>query len=455
MISRSVDRSGRLALCGLTGLAFTVSGLSCALKFPDYGVGGTSMATDSVTTTSTTSSGPIEPDGSPCASNDDCLNGHCLPSSGAQAHVCCSTDCTDMGPASCGMNGECDAGGSGCALYPTGTVCGTTAICNEGSLGADRCQAGSCEAADPVPCPGGLGCADAGSCKTSCVTSNDCADPNADCPAMGSHFCVQPAGDVCASDQECASEHCGTAGVGHCCKFPCQHIGEECGPTDCGGDGQCVFANPETPCGPDPSCSGTNLDSHFCDGTGQCSWESIQPCPDHLRCLDDSSCHTMCGPNSATGDVHCAPGYWCDGSGCQPARWDDDSACSRDAQCRSNDCTPGGTCVGVDCDFDNDGALRDDAHCGGTDCDDADSRAKPGQTAFFTTPRSIGGYDFDCDGVAEPALPTSCSICPGQATLVPPGEGGCGVTGQVWACFNFFGFCGNNVQVATATQSCH
>lgn len=31
------------------------------------------------------------------------------------------------------------------------------------------------------------------------------------------------------------------------------------------------------------------------------------------------------------------------------------------------------------------------------DCDDTDARAYPGQTAFFTTPRPDGSFDFDCD----------------------------------------------------------
>jgi len=35
----------------------------------------------------------------------------------------------------------------------------------------------------------------------------------------------------------------------------------------------------------------------------------------------------------------------------------------------------------------------------GTDCCDTDANAKPGQTAYFTTPRTTcGGYDYDCGG---------------------------------------------------------
>jgi hypothetical protein len=33
------------------------------------------------------------------------------------------------------------------------------------------------------------------------------------------------------------------------------------------------------------------------------------------------------------------------------------------------------------------------------DCDDADDRAHPGQEEAFSTPRTGGGFDFDCSGV--------------------------------------------------------
>lgn len=32
------------------------------------------------------------------------------------------------------------------------------------------------------------------------------------------------------------------------------------------------------------------------------------------------------------------------------------------------------------------------------DCDDNDNRAFPGQTQYFSTPRTSGGFDFNCDG---------------------------------------------------------
>lgn len=69
----------------------------------------------------------------------------------------------------------------------------------------------------------------------------------------------------------------------------------------------------------------------------------------------------------------------------------------------------------------------------GGDCDDLDSRAHPGQAAFFTTPTSRGIFDFDCDGVAMPqfsSLLTSCPVCgaSGWLSSIPP----CGASAQ-WA----------------------
>lgn len=61
------------------------------------------------------------------------------------------------------------------------------------------------------------------------------------------------------------------------------------------------------------------------------------------------------------------------------------------------------------------------------DCDDADSRAFPGQTLRFATPRANGSYDYDCSGTEDPeplalgrceVLGQGCDYRPGLA----PGE---------------------------------
>lgn len=49
------------------------------------------------------------------------------------------------------------------------------------------------------------------------------------------------------------------------------------------------------------------------------------------------------------------------------------------------------------------------------DCDDTDANALPGQTAYFSTPRRAGGYDYDCDGAERPENPS-----PGNCTSTGP-----------------------------------
>jgi hypothetical protein len=68
--------------------------------------------------------------------------------------------------------------------------------------------------------------------------------------------------------------------------------------------------------------------------------------------------------------------------------------------------------MAVDCDADDDGFLAENEACGGDDCDDADEDAHPGQADFFISPRASGGYDYDCDGTAEPEVtdPLDCSL---------------------------------------------
>lgn len=321
----------------LPGLAFVVAGASCALRFTDYELDeGMTSASSSVTTGAGGEGGgdpSLAPDGMPCTADEECRNNHCLPSNTGLGNVCCVIDCPDMGPSSCATNGKCDAQGGSCALYASGTICGSTATCLDGQLTSMQCQLGSCEHV-LGPCPGGLVCKDASSCKTECMSPADCIQPNAGCPDKE---CVQPAGSICDSNEQCMSGICGTTGVGHCCSAACNApTDEECGATDCDDAGVCQF--PTTACGSDPSCMGSTLTSEYCNGFGVCGGaREDRPCPGSLRCDDALSCHATCGSNDSTGDDLCVPGFWCDGASCVPAAGLS-APCTRATQCVSGIC---------------------------------------------------------------------------------------------------------------------
>jgi hypothetical protein len=79
-------------------------------------------------------------DGTGCSNNDQCSTGYC------SGGICCNVACTDQGP--CGTDGKCNANGTGCELYASGTGCGPQSAC-DGS--------GTCVCTPNVVC-GGDGC---------------------------------------------------------------------------------------------------------------------------------------------------------------------------------------------------------------------------------------------------------------------------------------------------------
>ncbi len=62
------------------------------------------------------------------------------------------------------------------------------------------------------------------------------------------------------------------------------------------------------------------------------------------------------------------------------------------------------------------------------DCCDSDARAFPFATEFQGTPRSCGGYDFDCDGVILPSRPDGLAMCVAATgcETTPAARGWCG-----------------------------
>ncbi len=76
------------------------------------------------------------------------------------------------------------------------------------------------------------------------------------------------------------------------------------------------------------------------------------------------------------------------------------------------------------------------------DCCDSDSRARPGQTTSYDTPRTgCGGWDFDCDGTVRARYgvtsgsceASSSTACTAASSRVRPGfttTVACGITGE-------------------------
>lgn len=77
----------------------------------------------------------------------------------------------------------------------------------------------------------------------------------------------------------------------------------------------------------------------------------------------------------------------------------------------------------------------------GGDCDDANANVFPGQTAYFTTPRANGSYDYDCDVLETQRTYSDCSSCVADATntfcqssCAASPVAACGVTGSHQTC---------------------
>lgn len=116
-----------------------------------------------------------------------------------------------------------------------------------------------------------------------------------------------------------------------------------------------------------------------------------------------------CGTTCAS-DTECAATHFCQAGGlCAPLRIDGQGCTGPSA---GGECVSG-VCSGsyLDADGDTHGTGAIDYFCGAAapagraaragDCCDTEARAFPGQTSYFSTASSCGGFDFDCDRVAS------------------------------------------------------
>jgi hypothetical protein len=325
------------------------------------------------------------PNGQACSDGTTCASGHCTDG------VCCDTACA----------GVCES----CKL--TGTVGACTAI----PSGQDPdVECGAKVAANP----------DGGADEDGGAPSGD----------GGLNF---PDGGVTITEQKCA----GT----------------------CSGTRSCNFPGQTTSCG-SAWCNAPDQPAKFvCDGTGGCSPLTSQ-CTDYICNPANSQCRTNCAADS-----DCLPGDYCTATNqCAPQKGNG-LLCGRGAECQSGSCPtppagsavccatncpapeicnmagmegqcvcPGMPCAaGISCqvfyrDADADGygnpnmikAACSNAQPAGyvadnTDCDDSDSNAHPGQTAFFDHASNGGLFDYNCNGVKEKGVPeepgAACVFC--------------------------------------------
>ena len=151
--------------------------------------------------------------GQACSSNAQCQTGQCV------SGVCCGSACNGTcqacsfaqtgqpngtcaaqfagtpAPAgqcspttACGFTGTCGAGGT-CAFANTATVCAAASCSGSTLTPSATCNgSGTCTPGTAMPCPGGLLCANATSCKTTCLTNADCQASTPTCNTT-THAC--------------------------------------------------------------------------------------------------------------------------------------------------------------------------------------------------------------------------------------------------------------------------
>jgi hypothetical protein len=220
----------------------------------------------------------------------------------------------------------------------------------------------------------------------------DTSTDRANCGSCG-NFCS----DVAFGVPTCVAGECG---------FACEDGFEDCNGSPSDGC-EAILSTPAT-CG---DCSTT------CTGpTGLCETEPtptcVSSCATTLTLCGDScvnlatdgancgSCGLVCPPRESA-SVSCVGGV------CVTTCLDEFLDCD---SVEGTGCETTGVLTFVDGDGDGVGAgppmlLCPDPGLGFSaldgDCDDADSRVFPGQTLYFTTPRSDATFDYDCNGGSQ------------------------------------------------------
>jgi hypothetical protein len=284
------------------------------------------------------------------------------------------SDCTAGTGGQCGQTGFCNGGGA-CKLQPSGTTCGTGAVCDMNTAKGQTCNGtGTCTTLPTgTDCSPGL-CVSGTGCKLTCSTTSECAT-GAFCDTSttpGNCRTKKTNGAACGAAGECSSNFC-VDGV--CCSTACTETcyackatlkttgtsdgvcgpakdatdphnnsttgtGGECGHTGmCDGGGACKLQPPGTTCGTGAVCEGTVAKGQQCNGTGMCETKPTgTECAPGL-CVVGSGCKLTCTTNS-----ECATTAFCDSMGQCKTKQANGLACANGAQCTSGFCVDGVCC---------------------------------------------------------------------------------------------------------------
>jgi hypothetical protein len=206
----------------------------------------------------------------------------------------------------CGRTGMCNGAGA-CALSPAGLACGETKCMGSSLTPRPRCNGtGKCEPRDVEPCPGGLRCASATTCKVACAADADCVMGQVCNLSEGR--CVPGLALGAACDATAAGGGCGSGFCvdGVCCESACTGSCRGCTMARTGmPSGQCSFVRPGTD--PDNECAVQDRSTcgrdGMCDGQGACR-----------KYADGTTCGTTCCSRGQGGARPC--NYVCDNGTC-------------------------------------------------------------------------------------------------------------------------------------------
>jgi hypothetical protein len=383
--------------------------------------------------------------------------------------------CHDVGAASCGTNGKCQAGA--CQKYAKGTLCKgstcppSTTNFTAGSTcdGNGACVTPAASSCFPYSCGVNV-------CNVSCTADGDCAAP-AVC-IMGSCG-LKGLGKTCADGTECLSKFCAQ---GVCCNSACNGSCQSCALQTSLGTCSNVPDGAVDPQGTCLNKGAASCDTDgFCDGKGACrlyagGTQCMKPsCPTGTSTLAPARTCDGVGNCTAAASIACAP-YMCNGATNAACN----AACTADTDCLApNICDPktnlcgdkkrlGQPCAAtIDCltgDFCVDGVCCGTSSCGncqacnivgkaGTCANVASGDAEPHTRCTLQPPCGNTG---NCDGAGsceQASAGVSCGTASCSGTTFTPishctGDGAC-ATPMTSSCSPYV--CGPNACKITCT----